>query len=78
MFVASTLERSAGFSRGQAAASQSPNKSWVNLPVSQWDPGHVAEWLQAIGCPAAGSIFSQHGINGKQLLQIDMNKMKVL
>ncbi|XP_058489985.1 neurabin-1-like [Solea solea] len=54
------------------------NNQWQSRPVLQWDNQQVCLWLTAIGMHQYMSEFAARGVDGRQLLNMDNEKLKAL
>ena len=62
----------------QAAVRSTSSLAEINqMPIGQWSCNEVCSWLVSIGQESASSVFLRNKITGNQLLQMDVNKMKV-
>ncbi|GFN99731.1 neurabin-1 [Plakobranchus ocellatus] len=60
----------------------SPNKRSHNQfqsgPISEWNSENVCHWLMALELEKYSAVFTEKGINGSQLLQLDGSRLKAL
>ncbi|KAM9486042.1 neurabin-1 isoform 2-T2 [Clarias gariepinus] len=51
---------------------------WQNRPVSEWTTQQVCHWLMGMNMDQYTSEFTQQGVDGLQLMNLDSDRLKVL
>ncbi|AWP04258.1 putative neurabin-1-like [Scophthalmus maximus] len=54
------------------------NNQWQSRPILEWDNQQVCLWLNAMNMDQYMSQFTNRGVNGRQLLNMDSEKLKAL
>ncbi|KAK7945781.1 hypothetical protein WMY93_001509 [Mugilogobius chulae] len=54
------------------------NNQWQSLPVTEWSSQQVCLWLVAMNMDQYAAEFSARGVDGTQLLNMDVDKLKAL